>query len=213
MCPGDNRDTTRRQVARESAFEKELTTMDFSLFHMWQQMGCVAKAVVAILLVMSSTRSAWWSSAGSRSARGAIQSLGYVAAIQQRIANKTPISELVGIDRKWRGSPIARIIGFGARRIRARRRRAGTRPPTAREEVELVVDDVSPVDEPRQGARAGELEDAAWRRWPPSRRRRPSSGCSARCSASSPPSRTWPIPARAAAVAWRRCPPASRRRC
>ncbi len=115
--------------------------MDFSLFHMWQQMGSVAKAVVAILLVMSVYAIGMVVERWFTFRKGRNQSLGYIAAIQQRIANKTPISELVGIDRKWRGSPIARIIGFGLDEFVRGVDELGS-PAPAREEVELVVDDV-----------------------------------------------------------------------
>jgi biopolymer transport protein ExbB len=115
--------------------------MDFSLFHMWQQMGGVAKTVVAILLVMSVYAIGMVVERWFTFRKGRNQSLGYVAAIQQRIANKTPISELVGIDRKWRGSPIARIIGFGLDEFVRGVDELGS-PAPAREEVELVVDDV-----------------------------------------------------------------------
>jgi biopolymer transport protein ExbB len=108
---------------------------------MWQQMGGVAKAVVAILLVMSVYAIGMVVERWFTFRKGRNQSLGYVAAIQQRIANKTPISELVGIDRKWRGSPIARIIGFGLDEFVRGVDELGS-PAPAREEVELVVDDV-----------------------------------------------------------------------
>jgi biopolymer transport protein ExbB len=115
--------------------------MDFSLFHMWQQMGGVAKAVVAILLVMSVYAIGVVVERWFTFRKGRNQSLAYVAAIQQRIANKTPIGELVGIDRKWRGSPIARIIGYGLDEFARGVDELGS-PAPAREDVELVVDDV-----------------------------------------------------------------------
>ncbi|HET6149672.1 MAG TPA: MotA/TolQ/ExbB proton channel family protein [Polyangia bacterium] len=115
--------------------------MDFSLFHMWQQMGVVAKTVVAILLVMSIYAIGMVVERWLTFRKGRRQSLGYVGAIQQLIANQAPLSDLVGVDRRWKGSPIARVIGFG---IDEFARGVGELGPRARDrdEVELVVDDV-----------------------------------------------------------------------
>jgi len=115
--------------------------MDFSLFHMWQQMGVVAKTVVAILLVMSIYAIGMVVERWFTFRKGRSQSLGYVGAIQRLIANQAPMSDLVGVDRKWKGSPIARVIGFG---IEEFARGVGELGPRARDrdEVELVVDDV-----------------------------------------------------------------------
>jgi biopolymer transport protein ExbB len=115
--------------------------MDFSLFHMWQQMGMVAKTVVAILLVMSIYAIGMVVERWFTFRKGRAQSLGYVGAIQQLIANQAPLSDLVGVDRKWKGSPIARVIGFG---IDEFARGVADLGPRARDrdEVELVVDDV-----------------------------------------------------------------------
>ena len=115
--------------------------MDFSLFHMWQQMGVVAKTVVAILLVMSIYAIGMVVERWFTFRKGRAQSMGYVGAIQALIANQASLSNLVGVDRKWKGSPIARVIGFG---IDEFARGVGELGPRARDrdEVELVVDDV-----------------------------------------------------------------------
>jgi biopolymer transport protein ExbB/TolQ len=115
--------------------------MDFSLFHMWQQMGMVAKSVVAILLVMSIYSIGMVVERWFTFRRGRRQSVGYVSAIQQQIANKVRLSELSGIDRKWKGSPIARIVGYGVDEFVRGVDELGPRAAD-REEVELVVDDV-----------------------------------------------------------------------
>ena len=115
--------------------------MDFSLFHMWQQMGVVAKTVVAILLVMSIYAIGMVVERWFTFRKGRRQSIGYVGAIQQQIASKAPLSELSGVDRKWKGSPIARIIGFGVDEFVRGVDELGSRAAD-REEVELVVDDV-----------------------------------------------------------------------
>jgi len=115
--------------------------MDFSLFHMWQQMGVVAKSVVAILLVMSIYAIGMVVERWFTFRKGRRQSMGYVGAIQQQIANKAPLSELSGVDRNWKGSPIARIIGFGVDEFVRGVDELGPRAAD-REEVELVVDDV-----------------------------------------------------------------------
>ena len=115
--------------------------MDFSLFHMWQQMGMVAKSVVAILLVMSIYAICMVVERWLTFRKGRRQSVGYVGAIQQQIANKARLSELSGVDRKWKGSPIARIVGYGVDEFVRGVDELGPRAAD-REEVELVVDDV-----------------------------------------------------------------------
>lgn len=115
--------------------------MDFSLFHMWQQMGMVAKSVVAILLVMSIYAIGMVVERWFTFRKGRRQSVGYVGAIQQQISNKARISELSGVDRKWKGSPIARIVGYGVDEFVRGVDELGPRAAD-REEVELVVDDV-----------------------------------------------------------------------
>lgn len=115
--------------------------MDFSLFHMWQQMGVVAKSVVAILLVMSIYAIGMVVERWLTFRKGRRQSIGYVSAIQQQLANKVRLSELSGVDRKWKGSPIARIVGYGVDEFVRGVDELGPRAAD-REEVELVVDDV-----------------------------------------------------------------------
>jgi biopolymer transport protein ExbB/TolQ len=115
--------------------------MDFSLFHMWQQMGMVAKSVVAILLVMSIYAIGMVVERWFTFRKGRRQSIGYVGAIQQQIANKARLAEISGVDRKWKGSPIARIVGYGVDEFVRGVDELGPRAAD-REEVELVVDDV-----------------------------------------------------------------------
>lgn len=115
--------------------------MDFSLFHMWQQMGVVAKSVVAILLVMSIYAIGMVVERWFTFRKGRRQSIGYVGAIQQQLANKVRLAELSGVDRKWKGSPIARIVGYGVDEFVRGVDELGPRAAD-REEVELVVDDV-----------------------------------------------------------------------
>jgi len=115
--------------------------MDFSLFHMWQQMGAVAKSVVAILLVMSIYAIGMVVERWFTFRKGRRQSIGYVSAIQQQLANKVRLAELSGVDRKWKGSPIARIVGYGVDEFVRGVDELGPRAAD-REEVELVVDDV-----------------------------------------------------------------------
>jgi biopolymer transport protein ExbB len=108
---------------------------------MWQQMGMVAKSVVAILLIMSIYAIGMVVERWLTFRKGRRQSIGYVGAIQQQIANKVRLSELSGVDRKWKGSPIARIVGYGVDEFVRGVDELGPRAAD-REEVELVVDDV-----------------------------------------------------------------------
>jgi biopolymer transport protein ExbB len=115
--------------------------MDFSLFHMWQQMGVVAKSVVVLLLIMSVYAIGMVVERWLTFRKGRRQSIGYIASIQQLIAAKAPMSELVGIDRRWKGSPIARVIGYALDEFARAVEELGPRSAD-RDEMEVAVDDV-----------------------------------------------------------------------
>jgi biopolymer transport protein ExbB/TolQ len=86
--------------------------MDFSILHMFQQMGLVAKGVVVILLFMSVYAFTVSVERWFRFRKGRIQSAGYITAIQQILANGR-MRDVLSVDQRWAGSPVAKVIGGG----------------------------------------------------------------------------------------------------
>src|SRR5262249_50300180 len=86
--------------------------MDFSLTHMWSQMGTVAKVVVIILVIMSIYAIGVAVERFITFKKGRSQSVGYIGALQGTGAS---LAGAVGLDDRWRASPIARVIGSGVR--------------------------------------------------------------------------------------------------
>jgi biopolymer transport protein ExbB/TolQ len=116
--------------------------MDFSVLHMFEQMGVVAKGVVALLLVMSIYSIAVSVERWFRFRRGRIQSQGYVTAIQRILSSNGRIRNVAGIDERWAGSPIAKVIGGGVSEYVRDVDALGIKVED-RAEVELLVDGVS----------------------------------------------------------------------
>ncbi len=87
--------------------------MDFTLAGLWNEMGMVAKGVVIILLIMS-----MWSIGVTVERfltfkKGRSQSIGYIGALQPLVGTMGRLREAVGLDQRFKGSPVARIIGIG----------------------------------------------------------------------------------------------------
>jgi biopolymer transport protein ExbB/TolQ len=101
---------------------------DFSLPHLWQQMGPVPKGVVIILLLMSTYSIGVAVERLLAFRRGRNQSIGYIGALQPLIATPGRLREAVGLEQRWRASPVARVIASGisefVRGVEGRRRRA-----------------------------------------------------------------------------------------
>ena len=116
--------------------------MDFSVLHMFEQMGMVAKGVVALLLVMSIYSIAVSVERWFRFRRGRIQSQGYVTAIQKILSSNGRIRNVAGLDQRWAGSPIAKVIGGGVSGYVRDVDALGVKVED-RAEVELLVDGVS----------------------------------------------------------------------
>lgn len=116
--------------------------MDFSLLHMWHQMGYVAKFVVVILLIMSIYSIAVTVERWLRFRKGRIQSVGYVNDIQRIMAANGRMKDMVGVDQRWKSSPVAKVIGSGVNEFVRGVTGLGAkaRDPA---ELELVVDGVS----------------------------------------------------------------------
>jgi biopolymer transport protein ExbB/TolQ len=116
--------------------------MDFSLLGLWSQMGVVAKGVVIILMLMSmysigitvERLLTFW--------KGRAQSIGYIGALQPLMATPGRLREAVGLDQRWKGSPVARVIGTGVNEFVRGMDGLGQRAGDPAE-IELVVDGVS----------------------------------------------------------------------
>jgi biopolymer transport protein ExbB/TolQ len=116
--------------------------MDFSLIGLWTQMGMVAKGVVVILLLMSMYSIGITVERFLTFRKGRKQSLGYIAALQPLMATPGRLREAVGLDQRWRGSPVARVIGAGVNEFVRGLDALGPRASDAAE-IELVVDATS----------------------------------------------------------------------
>ncbi len=115
--------------------------MDFSLLHMWTQMGMVAKCVVVILLIMSVYSITVSVERFFRFRKGRTQSAGYIMAIQQTLASRGGLQGLVGVDQRWVGSPVAKVIGGGLNEFAKGINELGHKVQDPAE-VELLVDGI-----------------------------------------------------------------------
>jgi biopolymer transport protein ExbB len=116
--------------------------MDFSLLHMWSQMGMVAKSVVIILFIMSIWSITVTVERWLRFRKGRILSVGYINAIQQIMAANGRLKDMAGVDQRWKGSPVAKVIGSGVNEFVRGVSALGMKAQDPAE-MELVVDGVS----------------------------------------------------------------------
>jgi len=116
--------------------------MDFSLLGLWAQMGVVAKGVVIILLLMSMYSIGITVERLLTFRKGRAQSIGYIGALQPLMASPGRLREAVGLDQRWKGSPVARVIGTGVNEFVRGMDGLGPRASDPAE-IELVVDGVS----------------------------------------------------------------------
>jgi biopolymer transport protein ExbB/TolQ len=116
--------------------------MDFSLVGLWTQMGVVAKAVVIILLIMSMYSIGITVERFLTFRRGRLQSIGYIGALQPLVATTGRLREGAGLEQRFRGSPVARVIGTGINDFVRGVEGLGPRA-TDPAELEIVVDQVS----------------------------------------------------------------------
>jgi biopolymer transport protein ExbB len=115
--------------------------MDFSIYHMWQQMGMTAKGVVVILLVMSVYSIGVSVDRWLALRKGRRQSVGYVGALQQMVGANSPLEEVVGLDQRWKGSPVANVIGNGVKEFLRGLKGLGSKASDP-VELEMMVDGV-----------------------------------------------------------------------
>jgi biopolymer transport protein ExbB len=116
--------------------------MDFSLLGLWGQMGIVAKCVVIILLIMSMYSIGITVERLLTFRKGRSQSIGYIGALQPLMSQPGRLREAVGLDTRWKGSPVARVIGSGVNEFVRGMDSLGQRAGDPAE-IELVVDGVS----------------------------------------------------------------------
>jgi biopolymer transport protein ExbB/TolQ len=116
--------------------------MDFSLLGLWAQMGPVAKGVVIILMLMSMYSIGITVERLLTFRKGRAQSIGYIGALQPLMATPGRLREAVGLDQRWKGSPVARVIGTGVNEFVRGMDGLGPRASDPAE-MELVVDGVS----------------------------------------------------------------------
>src|SRR3954463_10968985 len=116
--------------------------MDFTLVGLWTQMGVVAKGVVIILLLMSMYSIGVTVERFLTFRKGRTQSIGYIGALQPLMATPGRMREAVGLDQRWKGSPVARVIGTGVNEFVRGMDALGPRASDPAE-IELVVDGVS----------------------------------------------------------------------
>ncbi len=86
--------------------------MNFTPVELWNHMGPVAKAVVVILLVMSMFALSVSLERLLVLRRGRRQSAAYIGALQP-LVTAGRLREAVALEQRWRGSPVARVIGSG----------------------------------------------------------------------------------------------------
>jgi biopolymer transport protein ExbB len=113
--------------------------MDFTLVGLWHEMGPIARGVVMVLLVMSMYTLGITVERFLSLRKGRRLSLGYVRSIAPLVSGSGQLREALGLDSRFDGSPVARIVGAGlkewARAAEAEARAAqarGTRSPEAR---------------------------------------------------------------------------------
>ncbi len=87
--------------------------MEFSLTGMWHEMGIVAKSVVVILLIMSMYSLGVTVERFLAFRKGRSMSIGYIGALAPLVAQPGKLREAVGLDARFKGSPVARVIGTG----------------------------------------------------------------------------------------------------
>jgi biopolymer transport protein ExbB len=85
--------------------------MDFSLLGLWSQMGVVAKVVVIILLGMSMYAIGIVIERLLTYRKSRSRSLGYIAALQPLVSQRSRLPEAVALERNFSDAPVARVMG------------------------------------------------------------------------------------------------------
>jgi biopolymer transport protein ExbB/TolQ len=115
--------------------------MDFSLAGLWDHMGWVARGVVIILIGMSIYSIGISVERFLMFRKGRLQSIGYIGALQPLVGSTGRLREAVGLDQRFRGSPVAKVIGTGINEFVRGVEMLGPRA-TDSTELDIVVDGV-----------------------------------------------------------------------
>jgi biopolymer transport protein ExbB len=109
--------------------------MDFTLVGLWHEMGPIARGVVVVLVVMSMYSLGITVERFLTYRKGKRLSMDYVGAVAPLVGATGRLREAVGVDGRFVGSPVARVIGAGlkeyARGADADRARAPVAAPNA----------------------------------------------------------------------------------
>src|SRR5260221_8054110 len=89
--------------------------MDFTLVGLWSEMGPTARTVVVILLLMSMYALGITVERLITFRRGKSLSRGYIGALAPLVTATGRLKEALGIDQKFPGSPVAKVIGAGVK--------------------------------------------------------------------------------------------------
>jgi biopolymer transport protein ExbB len=104
--------------------------MDFTLVGLWNEMGPTARAVVVVLILMSMYALGITVERLITFRRSKAVSRGYIGALAPLVNASGRLREAVGLDQKFPGSPVAKVIGVGvkeyARASDAQRTRRGS---------------------------------------------------------------------------------------
>ncbi len=87
--------------------------MDFTLVGLWHEMGFTARAVVVVLVIMSLYALATAADRLAAFARGRKQSRLYIDALVPLVEGAGRLREAVGLEKRFVGSPLAKVIGAG----------------------------------------------------------------------------------------------------
>ena len=87
--------------------------MDFTLVGLWHEMGPIARGVVVVLIVMSMYALGITVERFFSLRKGRRLSLAYVRSIAPIVGATGRLREAVGLESRFAGSPVARVIGGG----------------------------------------------------------------------------------------------------
>jgi biopolymer transport protein ExbB len=116
--------------------------MQFNIPDMWRAMGPIPKGVVITLGVMSMYSLGIVVERLIAFRRSRRQSIGYIEALQPLVGTPARIKEAVGLDQKWKSSPVARVIGAGVAEFVRGLQALGIKASDP-SELEVMVDGVS----------------------------------------------------------------------
>ena len=87
--------------------------MNFTVLGMWHEMGIIARAVVIVLIVMSMYSLGIAVERWRAYRRGKSRSMDYVKALAPIMSQEGKIETARGIEDRFPGSPVARVVGSG----------------------------------------------------------------------------------------------------